>query len=48
MADFAQTDIDRLQAKRVLIIVGAAHKHFLEDIFVERGMKIVPSSSLFE
>ena len=44
MADFAEADIRSRNARRVLVIVGYAHKHYLEDIFRERGYTIVESS----
>lgn len=46
MADFVEGDIRRLDARRVLVIVGYGHKHFLEDIFAERGYRLVPSRGL--
>ena len=46
MADFAEADIKRLGARKVLIIVGFAHKHYLEDILGRRGYVIVDSAEL--
>lgn len=47
MVDFAEADIKRIGARRVLIIVGSGHKFDLEDILRERGYQVV-SSSVFE
>lgn len=43
MAEFADADIRRLGARRVLVIVGSGHKHFLEPIFAGMGYRISPS-----
>ena len=44
MAHFARQDIERLHARRVLVIVGATHRYFLKPIFEEMGLKWVPAS----
>ncbi|MCD4748751.1 MAG: hypothetical protein K8R59_05185 [Thermoanaerobaculales bacterium] len=43
MVDFLEQDIRELGSKRVMVIVGAGHKLFLEKILRERGYRIVPS-----
>ncbi|MCD4653289.1 DUF5694 domain-containing protein [bacterium] len=43
MVDFVEQDIEKLKTKRILIIVGAGHKMFLENHFSQRGYTIVPS-----
>jgi len=43
MVDFVEQDMKKLKTKRILIIVGAGHKMFLEDQFSQRGYTIVPS-----
>jgi hypothetical protein len=44
MLDFAIEDIKKLGKKRVLIIVGAAHKFALEDMLKGKGYNILPSA----
>ena len=44
MTNFAIKDVMRLNKKKVLIIVGAAHKFALEDMLKEKGFKITSSS----
>jgi hypothetical protein len=44
MLEFAEADIKRLCTKRVMIIVGFAHKFFLEDLLKKRSYKVIPSS----
>jgi len=45
MVEFAEADIVRLGARRVLIIVGSGHKFDLEDIFRARGFQVIASSA---
>lgn len=43
MADFLEQDIRQFGSRRVMVIVGAGHKLFLEEILRKRGYHIVPS-----
>jgi hypothetical protein len=45
MIDFLLTDVARLGARRVMIVVGAAHKFALEDLLRDRGYTVVPSAN---
>jgi len=44
MVDYLLKAVDERGSKRVLVIVGAGHKSFVEDILGERGCKVVPST----
>jgi hypothetical protein len=44
MVDFVEADVQRFGTRRVMIVVGAAHKFALEDILRERGYRVVPAA----
>lgn len=44
MVDFLESDVKRFGTRRVMIVVGAAHKFALEDILRERGYRVVPAT----
>lgn len=48
MASFVEADARRLGASRILVIVGAGHKLFLDKIFAERDFAVLDSNSILK
>lgn len=48
MVDFVDQDIRRLDARRVLILVGEGHKPFLDDELRERGYQVVSALEVLQ